>query len=154
MHKYPILFLLISSFIRPTAACCGTNVVKRGGMDFSACIADSVINPADSIVFLDMEIIDFGSMQQGEVLSVQFSFMNAGSDSLEIDIISACDCMDVKWMETPIAPGERGTVDVLFDTTNNPGEQKKDIDIIFKNTDKRGYPLVRRAVLKGNVSPK
>jgi hypothetical protein len=148
--RFFIIFIIF--LIRPAVVHCGTDLVWR---EFSGPFCtDSFVNPADSIILFDMELIDFGEMTQGEVLSVQFAFLNAGKDSLEIDLVSACDCMDVEWTEQPVAPGGRGIVEILFDTKDNPGEQKKDIDLIFKNTDARGYPLVRRAVLKGRVVPK
>jgi Protein of unknown function (DUF1573) len=102
-------------------------------------------------VLFDLDLLDFGEMKEGEVLSIQYSFLNIGSDSLEIEVVSACDCMEVDWARSPIAPKERGAIEILYDTTKRLGETLKDIDIIFKNTDKNGYPLVKRVVLKGMV---
>jgi hypothetical protein len=90
-------------------------------------------------------------MKLGEVLSVQYSFLNIGMDSLQVEIVSACDCMELAWTLDPVPPNRRGTVDILFDTANQPAEIIKDIDVIFKNTDARGYPLVKRVILKGRV---
>ncbi len=90
-------------------------------------------------------------MKEGEVLSIQFSFLNIGSQPLEIEVVSACECMEVDWQHTPIKANERGSIELLYDTTKRLGETYKDIDVIFKNTDRNGYPLIKRVVLKGTV---
>lgn len=83
-----------------------------------------------------------------------YEFENIGQQSLEIEVVSACDCMEIAWTRTAIPPGGRGKVEIVFDSTGRVGEVSKDIDVIFKNTDSDGYPLVKRVMLKGNVVSK
>lgn len=142
-------YLLFPLFlIRSATACCGTDFFMSGNNAF---VCDSFVNPADSLVQLDMEKIDFGTMKMGDMLSVQVSFTNIGQDTLAIEIVSACECMEVEWTKEPIAPGGRGSIDVLFDTSGMLGSQTKDIDLIFRNVDWRGYPLVKQVRLQGEV---
>ncbi len=109
------------------------------------------INPADAHLAFDLDSLDFGTLQQGEVVSLQYSFYNLGPDTLQIRIVSACDCLDVNWTTVPIPPGERGYIDVVYDSTGRAEPVHKDIDVVFENTDAQGYPFVKRVVLKGNV---
>lgn len=99
----------------------------------------------------DMDTIDFGTLKAGETLSVQYGFYNASHDTLEIEIVSACNCMELNWTTTPVPPRQRGFVEILYNTKDLSGPQKKDIDVIMRNVDAKGYPLVRRAVLTGLV---
>ena len=110
-------------------------------------------NPADAEVKFDFETLAFESATEGDEVMAIYEFNNIGQQTLEIEIVSACDCMEVEWTRTPIPPGGRGKVEIVFDSTGRPGEVSKDIDLIFKNTDRDGYPLVKRVMLKGNILP-
>lgn len=162
-----LLYIVLPLFIRPAAARCGTDAflaplaplhtaeslhaaTDGRALQTTTC-QDTFINPADTMMLWDIETIDFGVMKRNETLSVQYSFLNASRDTLTIEIVSACDCMDIDWTSTAIVPGARGTIEILYNPKDASGPQKKDIDVIMKNTDKKGYPLVRRAVLKGIV---
>lgn len=91
-----------------------------------------------------------GQLKTEEVISVQYSFVNTGVDDLLIYMVSACDCMELAWTETAIPPGARGYIDVWVDPSKlTPGLVEKEIDVIFRNTDEKGYPIVSRAILKG-----
>lgn len=114
-------------------------------------MSESWSNPADAAVGFDLEVADFGVLKAGEVLSFQNGFTNLGVDSLQIEIVSACDCMDVTWTTESLPPQTRGAIEILFDSSGLVGDISKDIDVIFKNTDNRGYPLVKRFVLKGRI---
>lgn len=105
-------------------------------------------------MLFDIETIDFGQMNEGEVLSVQYTFINVYADSVAVEIVSACDCMNVEWTRDAIAPGKRGYIDILFNTSGQQAEVFKDIDVIFKNTDHKGYPWVKRLQLKGRINKK
>lgn len=110
------------------------------------------VNPADAHLAFDLDSLDFGTLKEGEVVSLQYSFYNLGPDTLQIRIVSACDCLDVNWTTTPIPPSERGYIDVVYDSTGRPEPVHKDIDVIFENTDAEGYPFVKRVVLIGKVN--
>jgi hypothetical protein len=108
-------------------------------------------NPADAALLFGWEMVDFGGVLEGAAVPAQFEFANIGSDTLEIEIVSACDCMRVEWTPGPVPPGQKGQVSLVFDSKGRPGPVEKDIDVIFKNTDADGYPLVKRLLLKGLV---
>jgi len=81
-------------------------------------------------------------------------FDNNGKDALEIEIVSACECIYVDWTEGPIPVHEKGHINLVFDTQGHSGDQSKIIDVIFKNTDEKDYPLVKQLQLGVKVLPK
>ena len=113
--------------------------------------AENWTNPADLKVKFRHDLMVFDGSTEGEEVEAHYEFENIGGDTLEIEIVSVCNCMKVEWTRTPVSPGQYGTVDVVFDTAGLSGVVSKDIDVIFKNTDKDGYPLIKRVALKGKV---
>lgn len=112
------------------------------------------INPADAEVKFEQDTVSFGTVEEGAKIGVEYLFKNIGKQTLEIEIISACDCMNLDWTTTPIPPTEQGKVTVVFDSAGHPGDIEKNIDVIFKNTDAKDYPLVKQVALKVKVLPK
>jgi hypothetical protein len=58
-------------------------------------------------------------------------------------MVSACECMEVKWTTDKILPGKQGRVEVVFNTLSFKGDVSWDIDVVFKNTDTDGFPLTK-----------
>jgi hypothetical protein len=102
----------------------------------------------------DDETLVFGEAQEGDEVLAEFIFTNIGRDTVEIDLVSACDCIRAEWPREPIFPGESALISTIFDTKGWAGERHKTIDIIFKNTDSSGYPWVKQVALDGTVEPK
>jgi hypothetical protein len=115
---------------------------------------DGYINPADALLKFNRTVYNFGTMRDGEKASTLFVFTNIGTEPLEIEVVSACFCMSIDHTIDLIQNGEKGNIDVVFDSNDQVGNVKKDIDVIFKNVDKDGYPLVKRLTIKGKVLPK
>lgn len=111
-------------------------------------------NPADAVVRLNREFFDFGKITDGETVKTVFAFTNAGAEPLEIETVSACFCISTDYPRDPIQPGQKANVEVVFDSNDQTGTVRKDIDVIFRNTDKDGYPLIKRLQLKGRVVAK
>jgi len=100
------------------------------------------------------EVMVFEGVVEGDEVEAHYEFENTGKRNLEIEIVSACHCMEVDWTRTPVAPGQHGEISVVFDSTGISGIVSKDIDVIFKNTDRDNYPLVKRVLLRGKVFKK
>ncbi|MFP4526500.1 MAG: DUF1573 domain-containing protein [Bacteroidales bacterium] len=67
---------------------------------------------------------DFGSLKAGEKVSYTFKFKNSGGSELIIkDAVAGCGCTVPKYDKHPIAPGEKGSVEVIFDTRGRRGTQ-------------------------------
>jgi hypothetical protein len=115
---------------------------------------EGYINPANALLKFNRTVYNFGKIHDGEKASTLFVFSNIGTEPLEIEVVSACFCMSIDHTIDLIQPGEKGNIDVVFDSNDQVGNVKKDIDVIFKNVDKDGYPLVKRLTIKGKVIPK
>lgn len=99
----------------------------------------------------EYEMIDFGSVTEGEPVYGRFAFSNAGPDTLEIELVSACDCIELEWSKGVILTDQQGEILLKFKSAGEAGAVLKTLDVIFKNTDEKGYPLVKQLYLKGEV---
>ncbi len=92
----------------------------------------------------EKELINLGEVKKGAKVSDSFTFVNTGSEIIEIDIVSGCECTTLDWTMDPIAPGESGVVDFIFDSTTKDASENIEIDINLVNTDpKTGGPILK-----------
>jgi hypothetical protein len=92
----------------------------------------------------DKELIHLGKVKKGDSRKFDFTFTNTGIDPIEIDIISSCDCTTLDWPRKPIKPGQKGIINVTFDSTKKEISETIDIDIYLKNLDpKTGYRILK-----------
>jgi len=104
--------------------------------------------PQDSIIFAS-KAHDYGTVVQGADGSCEFVFTNKGKAPLILnDVKASCGCTVPEWTRTPVAPGEKGTIKVTYNT-NNIGTFSKSITV---NSNAVNSPLV--LTIKGNVTPK
>lgn len=79
---------------------------------------------------------DFGKVKQNDVVEHTFEFFNAGGDTLKIlDISTSCGCSVGKLSKREFAAGEKGTIDVRFDTRGKLGNQVQRIYIRTNEPD-------------------
>jgi peptidoglycan-associated lipoprotein len=110
------------------------------------------VNPADLMVKFEDPIFTVKQAKEGDLVNHSFKFTNISKEDLEIEIVSACDCIETSYTQNTVKAGESSQIDIVFRTAGQLGEVKKDIDIIFKNLDADGYPLIARVALNGLVS--
>jgi peptidoglycan-associated lipoprotein len=123
-----------------------------GGLQFLQQLIESANgNPADRELKFKTERFDFNEVKEGEFVKYEYVFDNIGNNMLEIDMVSACECMEVKWTADKIQPGKQGRVEVIFNTLSFKGDVSWDIDVVFKNTDADGFPLVKRVLMVGKI---
>lgn len=86
------------------------------------------------VMEFDVKEYNFGTVIQGEKVAYSFVFTNTGKSNLIIsDVKASCGCTLPKWTRKPIAPGEEGYIEVIFDSHGRHGEQSKTIQV-FANT--------------------
>ena len=90
---------------------------------------------------------DFGIIVQGESITKKYHFTNES----EVDLIissanGSCGCTIPKWPRRPIKPGQKGEIEVVFNSAGKKGKQNKKV-YITANTS----PLNNVIVLKGEV---
>ena len=103
--------------------------------------------PTATIKFEEEEF-DFGTIQQGDIVEHTYAFTNTGEVPLIIENASAsCGCTVPNWPKEPIAPGEKGEINVKFDSKGKKGVQNKQVTI-RANTN----PNFTKVMLKGTVN--
>jgi hypothetical protein len=123
-------------------------------------LADLVHNPMrpdgsiDSsflaIMTLQDTLYDFGTVNEGDVITKAFSFTNTGTAPLLItEAKSTCGCTIPHWPREAIPPDSSGVVLVNFNTIHRTGAQLKEVTI-FANT----FPSQPTIWLSGRVIKK
>jgi len=101
---------------------------------------------APAITF-DETAWDFGTIQEGDVVKHTYSFTNTGKSPLIIQNATAqCGCTVPQWPREPIAPGQKGEIQVEFNSKGKAGVQSKSVTITA-NTQ----PEISQVMLKGVV---
>jgi hypothetical protein len=73
---------------------------------------------------------NLGRILQGEKVGYNFIFTNDGGASLVIlDASASCGCTVPKYSREPISPGEKGSVEVVFDSSGRMGQQSKTVTL-------------------------
>jgi hypothetical protein len=69
---------------------------------------------------------------QGTKVTRQFTFKNTGGSPLVLsDVRGSCGCtVGKEWPKHPIAPGQKGTLDVVFDSEGRSGRQDKTVTVV------------------------
>ena len=96
----------------------------------------------------DIKLHDFGTIKMGDKPSITYNFTNTGDIPLNIDIVTGCDCTELDWTRTTVAPGEKGFISARYNSNKAEEDDHKKpltkfVDIILKETHpSNGYPLV------------
>ncbi|MBO4822140.1 MAG: DUF1573 domain-containing protein [Prevotella sp.] len=80
----------------------------------------------------DKKTHNFGTFsEKNAVHKCTFTFTNVGDAPLVINqAVASCGCTDPQYPKSPIAPGEKGTIEVTYDGTGKiPGHFKKSITV-------------------------
>ena len=78
---------------------------------------------------------DLGEIKKGEIRNTEFYFTNSGSEDIVIELVSACECSTLDWTRGPIQPGEKGIIEVIFDSSKKEDSETIDVDIYLENRD-------------------
>jgi hypothetical protein len=94
---------------------------------------------------------DFGTILEGERVVCYFDYENQGEESLVIQSVEAsCGCTTPDWSSEPLAPGEKKSLQIVFDATGRSGAQLKLVTVISNASNPR-VQLTLRADVKDNV---
>lgn len=73
---------------------------------------------------------NFGNVSEGERVAHIFSFTNTGDADLVVSsVLTSCGCTVPKFDKKPISPGEKGSVEVIYDSSGRSGKQTKTITV-------------------------
>lgn len=137
MKKLSIAILIIPFLF----ACGNTEITEDNYTD----LIDMENPPV--ITFEETEY-DFGTVIEGAQVQKMFHFTNTGKGPLVISSVTAsCGCTVPKnWPRTPIKPGEKAYVEVIFDSEGRAGTANKTLTVVA-NTQ----PTDTYLKLKGTV---
>ena len=79
----------------------------------------------------EAESIDFGTIKKGDKKEHRYVFTNTGTTPLEIELASGCECTTLDWSRGQILPGDQGSIDIIFDSTEKDSSEVVDVDVIF-----------------------
>lgn len=128
MKSAGLFFLLFSLLLFATGACKIKNASAES-MNQEEPVLERSENGQPLIVF-SAESHDFGDISSGEKVSFTFSYRNEGNANLIIKSASAsCGCTVPKWSKEPLPPGEKGLIEIVFDSSGRSGRQMKTITI-------------------------
>lgn len=91
---------------------------------------------AESQIKFKETTVDFGEIDSGQVVDLNFEFENAGDDVLIIKNIStSCGCTAAKLLKKEFQPGEKGTIPVKFNSRGYQGKVTKSITVATNDKD-------------------
>lgn len=91
----------------------------------------------------------FGFVKKGELVKVEFKFVNTGNQPLIITEAKVeCSCTTVEYPKQPIAPNQSGVVLVLFDTKSVYDRQDRVVEIISNASNSSEKIRFKGVVLK------
>jgi hypothetical protein len=96
----------------------------------------------------DVEEHDFGMLEDGEKVTYSFKFENIGDAPLIIsNAKGSCGCTVPNWPKDPIAVGEKGTIDVTFNSAGRSGIQSKAITLTANTVPNRKVIRIKSEVI-------
>ncbi len=73
---------------------------------------------------------NFGTVRSGDIVKHNFEFTNSGTTPLVIAKATAsCGCTVPNYPKEPIAPGQQGVIEVVFNTAHKLGAQQKTVTV-------------------------
>ncbi len=110
--------------------------------------APAEAGPTTSITFAENSH-DFGTIDEGDVVTHVFTFTNTGDNPLILDRCKgSCGCTVPQCPKEPIAPGATGEIEVKFNSKGKKNKQTKTVTI-NANT----VPEQTRITISANVTP-
>ena len=149
MNKISII--IMSLFVMSLFSC-KENAANKISDKVSDTVKEEVRTAEDKLPILTFvsNEFDFGTIDQGEVVTATFEYENTGGGDLIITKAKAsCGCTVPKWPKGEvIKPGQKGTITAEFDSKTKTNKQNKSITLTT-NTAKMTHKLF----VKGFVTP-
>ena len=121
--------------------------------EFSVAVARKDTTPAKPklgmpVLTFDAKEVHFGNIKTGDKPTFTYNITNTGDKDMNIQLVSGCDCTEIDWTKTPIKPGGKGFVKIIFHSDRAEHDDhkkllKKDVTVILEETyPQNGYPIV------------
>jgi hypothetical protein len=131
-----VLALLLLGSCRLSDHSEGANEVTPEDITFTTSGHEQVDPDRLPAIAFDSLRRDMGLIVQGAKVTKRFQFTNTGGAPLVItNVHSVCGCTVGKdWPKEPIAPGEGGSIEVVFDSEGRSGRQEKTVTVVTNAT--------------------
>ena len=98
---------------------------------FAQEVAPAVDTKPGAEITFEEKTFEFGDIHQGDQVEHIFTFENTGEVPLVLtNVQTTCGCTVPKWPRQPIPPGQKGEIQVKFNSAGKMGKQNKVIKII------------------------
>ena len=132
-------------------------VCSRGGQNGSQEQEASDLENEDqdteeqAVMVFDTLVHDFGTIIEGERVVCYFDYWNEGREDLMITAVDAtCGCTTPNWSREPLGPGEKETLEIIFNASGRSGEQRK-LVTVKSNASNEVIRLTIRAKVNNSV---
>lgn len=95
-----------------------------------------------SFVSWDKKTVELGPVKKGEQRTMFYEFTNISGEPVQVDIVDACECTAIDFPRGVIGPGQKGRLDVTFNSAEKNAAETISINVIFKNTHANGVPRI------------
>lgn len=136
MNKIAVYLMLVAFSFQAISCASDSNKEVTTDLVDNPKTADSKAETGSQpAIEFDKEEHDFGKISQGEKVSYSFKFKNTGEADLLISSAQgSCGCTVPDYPTKPIAPGEAGKIDVVFDSEGKSGHVKKTVTVVTNAT--------------------
>lgn len=103
------------------------------------------------VIRFEKDTFNFGSIEQGELVTYQFKFTNTGNEPLIVtEVHTSCSCLVGSCSSEPIPPHKSGVVMITFNSVGKIGSQNKTVTI----SSNASNSAVKILWVQGNVTIK
>jgi len=86
---------------------------------------------------------NFGDVFEGDVVEHEYEIVNQGNDVLRIEYVRAsCGCTAVQPAKRELAPGEKTTIKVEYDSKGRKGLEQKYVYVFSNDSENKQYRLM------------
>lgn len=115
---------------------------------FNTQSANGANNLKNTSIVFEQDTFRFGTVEEGERVSHAFNFVNTGkSDLVIVNAYGSCGCTVPEYSKKPVPPGQKGVINVVFDSKGRVGENIKNVTVVA-NTE----PSTNKIYLIGTVN--
>lgn len=128
MKKFIVAIFTISTFMScaPDNSTISTDIVAN-----PQTASGEEANAKLTAIKFEEELFEFGEITQGEKVEHTFMFTNTGeADLIVTSAKGSCGCTVPEWPKKPIKPGEKGEINVVFNSEGKKGRQHKKVTIV------------------------
>lgn len=117
----------------------------------AACVMAGVLW-AQPALKTDRDVANMGELMFQMPTKAEFQIENTGTTDLQITRVNpSCGCTTVEWTQTPIPPGEKGKIEVVYDALML-GVFQKDIEVYTNASEQPFYLHIQGRVVSKLVN--